>query len=285
MHRLKVNAAYTRYDQKLYWGNFSINQFYVKPEIYLKKNWILSSAFNLSLYNSNINYDTTYSYSSVYSDEIVRVTTDVTEQYVISGKNYQQNYLALFSLSKINKIGQFSTQFGYASSSANPNYVIQYIDTINEKEEYFFSPNIVYSQTIIDTIILPEKTTYTQFSAGLNAIFNLSEFIKPGFYLTYIYNSNKNYYFNISPVVNFHFSKSNVMLQYLTKKDYFYYIFDGYQLYDNFNTINKISVTYMYSFSKVFSMAATWQTENVDYIIEQQKVNYQSVYLGMKINF
>lgn len=294
----KVSPRFTIYQQYSYMqknvnlGDMKQHQYLLIPSLNLNKKWTISAALNYSNYQKKISYNEQFSWKnegSYMSDSgFYYVDSTISKQYIYGG-NYKQN--ALLSQININKkVGRwsFTPHVGFYRAWTTPDYdqtVTTQNDLIFREGTPSIPPSTVISQTTYDTIYreYKEKEIYQQWQHGVNISYNFNKTISLGADINYIYNKDFGKW-NIIPYMSARVSKNiSLSAYYLQKNNYVLSIFEGSQLLNYLDKINrKINITVDFKLFNKFDLFTTYQYESATDNLSLRDYQLNSVFIGLK---
>jgi len=287
--RFSIYHQYSYMEQKAIWGDMKQSQYLLLPSVNLGKKWIISTGFNYSKYQSNLDYNdqVTWKAKGTYSSDSGRYNVDsnITKNYLFEG-TYQQN--ALLSQLNINKQAggwSFTSHTAFYQVWVTPDYQ-KTITTQNDLAIIkVMTPPPPIFQTTHDSLYkeYKEKEIYQQWQQGIDLSYSINHNVTLGVDINFIYHKNFSNW-NVIPYMRANILKNfSIFAYYVRKGNYVLSMFNSTQLLNSFDQIkNKINVTGEFKLSKKLGLFTTYQYESVNDNLSLKDYQLNSLFIGLK---
>lgn len=286
---LKIYHGYTRLSQKLVWGNYTQDKYYIAPSIQLKGGWTIGAGVNMYNYQSTINYK----FDSVSSIRRVLVPpflydTSSHKQTTFKGDYQLRAIYSSFSVKKQFKGLAITPQFTWFGEWHEPNYskVIK-TDTLAEIFQFKQrqSSEVIGSGMDSTETRSPVSTDQIQIGMGIDYTkhFSLTSGITFGLQINNILRDG-NMYFAGAPYFSFAASERFGISGYFTRKGNFpLALFGGSTVLNAYDKLtHRLSLTARFGLSKKVSLYTTFQTDGIEDSFSLGTYNLNSLLIGLK---
>ncbi len=279
--KLDIYYSYTYSQQKLNWGSFLQNEFYIRPSYTFKKGWSAILGLHYAGYNANTDYTTSRDYYNSYSKNNYTSDYYTTINSNLNGELNLTNYFGQITVQKQWKHFSLSPNLSILSTAINPKY--QKTETENYTiKEYFNS--VFYTERDSTST---RTTTYSDSSfIAVNGGFSMRYYtprFSIGIELSSTTQSIKNKFIVIPSISWSITDKINISGYYFNKKDATFGIENGMMLFNNSNENQKISITTKYTLTKKTSIYATYQYDKLVDNLYIQTYNMNTFFIGLII--
>jgi len=291
---LSLYEAYTFLNQKQNWGTYTQQQLYVKSNINLHKNIVLSLSVLGSDYRSKINFRSEY--TNKYSTELYTDTGIYTIDTIYNGfdawkgKYEQQILVGYIGVSqRINRF-KYSLSFHFTAENKISNFTYEYRKyQLNKLSTGQYLLNYTQSD-ISDTIYNTGDTLQYFYQPGLEfSIFprTLKNGLEIGCKVYSVIISKKEYYILPIPFINLKFNKYvSVYSEFLHKGNYPFADSQGSLLLNNYNKIkSRITISANFRVNDDLNIFATYLYENTNDNLTNQQYILNSFLVGLKLKF
>ena len=287
VERLGLSQAFSYITQQINWGEYEQYQYYLHPTWMLNRNTNIYVAGHWAHYNSRLDYEIVSSDTGSYRENSpmgeFRVDTILTSTYNIRGRYLQSDILLQAGLSKS---GRQYTLTPYASlwlMNEKPYYTETYKDTLHIFK--YRGPVLVSEFTgDSDSTSIPSGTYDIQWVLGISGTYHLGK-VSIGGDFKFTGTGNAAYWF-FSPFLAFRPDEKWLFtVYYFSKKKHPVSLFSGYQLFNTFDELQRVSLSTRYRPTEKTELYTTMQLDRVvDGLIGEAYQMY-GLYFGINFKF
>ncbi len=287
VERLGISQAFSYTAQQLNWGDFRQYQYFVRPGWMINRNTSIYLAGHWAHYHSRLDYEIVSSRTGSFTDNTqmggYRVDTTLTSAYGIRGSYLQSDYLLQAGLSKSGKRYTVTPYASFWLMKQNPDYTESFSDSLRIVE--YRGPVQVSEFTAgSDSTSIPEPGDATQWVLGVTAYYRLGK-LSLGGDLKYTGSSNAGFWF-FSPFLAYRpGDKWLFTAYYFSKKSHPISLFSGYQLFNTFDEMQRISLTTRYGLTEKTELYLTVQHDRVLDNLTGDAYEMNALYFGINLKF
>lgn len=291
MHKLSPNVdllqTYMYYQQDAIWGKMRQHQYLFMPGFNLRNKWRISLGLNYANYQSNLDYHDSTSYSThsttVGDSGMYVVDTNNMTNYLYQGVYRENVLLAQLNLTK--RIGAWSLtpHVSLYTEWVKPSY----ISVVTERNDIYYAPvpsppTSHYTTTSVDSTIYTNEV-FTQFQAGFDLSYTISNRLTLGGDLNYIHNDYGSKW-NFSPYLKLQATdRFSVTAYYVKKSNYVLGINQGATFLNTYDQVSRFSLTAGYEFKRPIGLYFTYQYEKISDNLSLRDYTFNSLFFGLKI--
>jgi len=287
IERLSLSQALSYTAQALNWGRFRQYQYYLRPEWRISRSTGIYLAGHWAHYHSRLDYESLSIRTGTFSDNSQmgghRVDTVLASAYRISGSYLEFDYLVQAGFGKTGKRYSVTPYVSYWLLKQNPDYTETFNDTLRIVE--YRGPVVVGEfMDSSDSTSTPGSGYAAQWVLGMSAYYRLGKLTLGGD-LKYTGNSDARYWF-FSPFLAWRVGeKWNITAYYFSKKNYPISLFSGYQLFNTFDEMQRVSLSTRYALTEKTELYLTLQHDRIADNLTGDPYEMNDLYLGINFKF
>ena len=287
IERLSLSQAFSYMAQALNWGRFRQYQYYLRPGWSINRSTSIYLAGHWAHYHSKLDYESLGSRTGTFGDNSQpgrqRVDTILTSAYRISGSYLESDYLLQGGFRKIGKRYSVSPYASFWLLKQNPDYTESFNDTLRIIE--YRGPVIVGEYMgSSDSTSTPGTGYAAQWVLGVSAYYRLGNLTLGGD-LKYT-GTNEARYWLFSPFMAWQAGlRWSFSAYYFAKKSFPISLFSGYQLFNTFDEMQRISLSTRYVLPEKTELYLTLQHDRVVDKLTGDAYEMNDLYLGINFKF